>query len=651
MNLHDRQDYGSTRQRGRTAPPGRNMATQLRGSAYSGETLQMRTMARRAPPRRHTSWLLVPLILIIILLAGALGGITWLDQTYAGRIYPHVSVQGVDVSEMTPAAAEKAIQARYDRFLAAPIRFEYADRNWEPRPDEIGFRVNVQSQVAEAMRAGRGNGLIGDLQDIYRIWQQGLDLPLRFTVDAGKIQAYIQKIGAPIEKGPIEASIGIDPILGKASSTDSAEGRMLLLDETAEQAIVGLSKLEPQTVSIHTRTLTPHLQSQNIADAKRTVDAMLQGPLELHFQDQTFAISQTEIADMITIARTDGISGPVLNAQLDQRKLKKAITHLADKIGRDSIEPRVAWNGGDLKIIREGRSAYRLNIDRAVELVNQNATTTNRSIDLPVDEVQPQATPQNLASLGIKELIATGRSDFTGSAAYRIANIENGVKLVSGILVPPDGEFAFNENVGDIDAAHGFVDGYAIVGNRTQLEPGGGICQVSTTLFRAAFYAGLPFTDWTPHRFRISWYEKYDTIGMDATIFTGGGPDLKFKNDTGNWILIEGVADEARALVAYNIYGTKVPGRTVERTDPVIGKQTPAPTQPVYVNDPDQPVGSFHQTDTARGGMDIEITRTIKQDGKVVRQTHFRTQFQSWPNIFVKNPKTPVPPGGKLGSG
>ena len=131
------------------------------------------------------------------------------------------------------------------------------------------------------------------------------------------------------------------------------------------------------------------------------------------------------------------------------------------------------------------------------------------------------------------------------------------------------------------------------------------------------------------------------------TIFTGGGPDLRFKNDTGHWILIEGTADEDQAMVTYTIYGTKVPGRTVERSDPVISNETGAPKQAVYVNDPDQPAGTFHQTDVARGGMDIQITRVVSQDGKELRRTKFRTQFAPWPNIFVKNPNTPVPPGGR----
>ncbi len=658
MDTQDFQNYGPMRRRGRDTQPIRNMAQPYQAERgehhrpYSNETLQIRSYARRPPPRRVSNWWLVPILVAIVVLATALGGLTWLDQNYAGKIYPNVSVQGVDLTEKTPAQAEAALVARFGDFVNKPIRFEYNGQVWEPTPQEIGLRTDLPSQVAEAMRAGRGNGLTSDLQQVFLIWQQGLDLPLRMTVDARQMQRYIRTIGAPIELPAVEATFSVDTIAGTTSSTESADGRMLILDATVERALEALQTLETHSVAIKTDTLIPMLETGDIAEAKRTADAMLQAPLEVKFvqENQSFPLSQADIADMLAITRVEGPSGPTINTQLDQAKLTKWATKLADKLGRASIEPRVAWNGGNLQIISPGRTAYRLNIEQTINRVNEMIVSSNRVLELPVEEVQPKATPETLGQLGIVEAIASGRSDFTGSAPYRIANIIRGVELVSGILVPPDGEFSFNENVGEIDAAHGFVDGYAIVGNRTQLEPGGGICQVSTTLFRAAFYSGLPFTDWTPHRFRISWYEKYDSIGMDSTIFTGGGPDLKFVNDTGNWVLIEGVVDQAAAMVTYTLYGTKVPGREVLRTDANITSQAPAPTQPVYINDPEQPVGTYHQTDTSRGGMDIEVTRTIMQDGVEVRSTTYRTQFQPWPNIFVKNPKTPLPAGGKLGT-
>lgn len=658
MDPKDFQDYGPMRRRGRDGHARGDMAAPIHGGSYTGETISMRAVSRRPAPRQAPSrlsggwWWLIPLILIIVALATLLGGLTYLDQTYAGRIYPNVSIQGVDLTEMTPGDAEQALRSRFEPFLQAPLRFKYAGHSWQPHADEVGIRVNFRSQVDEAMRAGRGNGLVNDLRQIATIWQQGLDLPLRVTVDGTKLQQYVRTIGADLEQPAREASLMIDTVAGTSTMTESAEGRMLLLDDTVSEALAGLDSLEQQVVTLRTQTLTPMLATDDVAEAKRTVEAMLQKPMELRFvqENQQFPLTQNEIAEMISIMRVEGDQGPYLNAQLDQKKLTRWMTILADKIGRTSVEPRVNWNGGNLQIIQEGRSAYRLDIDRAVEMINGAIVDPQRVLELPVDEAQPLATPENLASLGINELVATGKSDFSGSAPYRITNIKAGVNLMHGILVPPDGEFSFNENVGAIDEEHGFVEGYAIVGNRTQLEPGGGICQVSTTLFRAAFYAGLPFTDWTPHRFRISWYEKYDTIGMDSTIFTGGGPDLQFVNDTGKWLLIEGIVDEANASVTFNLYGTKVPGRTVDRTEPLITNETPAPPEAIYINDPEQPVGAFKQTDTSRGGMDIEIIRVVKQDGVEVRQTPFRTQFAPWPNIFLKNPATPLPPGGKLGS-
>lgn len=582
-------------------------------------------------------------MLLVLLVGAGFAGLAWLDREYANRIYPNVALQGIDLSQKTQAEARAAVEARFESFLQQPITITYQGQTWQPTPEEIGVRVDVQRAVSEAYNAGRGNGLVENLRQVGTIYQEGLDLPLRITIDGETLSSYLRGIASKVEQPPTEATLTIAE--AKVQTTDSVKGRMVLIDETATEIVGALQTLQPQAVTLRTRDLNPRLSTEAIAEARRTTEAMLSSPLELVFKDKTYELDQPTIADMIVLQRVEGDTGSVLNAQLDQNKLQKWATKLADKIGRSSVEPRVNWSGGNLSIFREGRIGYRLDVEGTVEMINGAITTITRKLDLPVEEVQPRVNAENLHTLGIKEVVSVGKSDFTGSAAYRITNIKAGVNLLHGILVPPDGEFSFNENVGAIDEAHGFVEGYAIVGNRTQKEPGGGICQDSTTLFRAAFYAGLPFTEWTPHRFRISWYEKYDTIGMDSTIFTGGGPDLRFVNDTGNWLLVQGYVNDADATVTFALYGTKVPGRTVERTAPKITDETPAPTKPVYIDDPEQPVGTFKQTDVARGGMNIEITRIVKQNGQVVRTNKFVTKFEAWPNIYLKNPRTPKPAG------
>jgi vancomycin resistance protein YoaR len=171
-------------------------------------------------------------------------------------------------------------------------------------------------------------------------------------------------------------------------------------------------------------------------------------------------------------------------------------------------------------------------------------------------------------------------------------------------------------------------------------------------MFRAAFWAGLPITERWGHSFYISWYDKYafaeygNGPGMDATIFTGG-PDFKFLNDTGHWLLLQTAVDVAGKSAEVRIYGTDT-GRQVELAGPTITNRVPAPPEPVYIAEPKIRQGSRHQSDTARGGMQINFTRIVRQNGQLVEQRDFVTKFRPWPNIFELNPADLGPDGKPL---
>src|SRR4029079_6082182 len=231
-----------------------------------------------------------------------------------------------------------------------------------------------------------------------------------------------------------------------------------------------------------------------------------------------------------------------------------------------------------------------------------------RDVELPGEELTPQVTAKKLPSLGVVELVGQGTTSYPGSAQYRITNIKAGARRMNGVLIAPSEEFSFNTQLGDVDEKKGFVQGYAVIGNHTQLEWGGGVCQDSTTVFRAAFWAGLPITERHAHPFYISWYDDFSFPnesgpGLDATIYTGVS-DLKFMNDTGHWLLMEAVADEAAHVLMCWLYVTK-PNRSVSVRGPDVGNVVPPPDEPVIVTDSSVPAGTVRQTDTARRGMDI----------------------------------------------
>jgi vancomycin resistance protein YoaR len=608
-------------------------------------------VARGRRPNRSGGMLLnVVLILLIAVLLAAGGGLYYLDRSYQGKIYPNVTVQGLPVGEMTPDAAEAALRGQYTDFLRQPITLTFGDRVWRPTPSEIGIDFDFKGAIDQAYRAGRGNRMIDNLQEVAAIWQNGLELPLRVTFDQAVMQRYVAGLRAELESAPADAQLRLDGI--QVTTTPSHTGRQVLVDETVQDLTTSLRTFKPGTVELRTRDLPPRLHDAEVAAARARIEAILQGPLTLQVERKEYTWTPEEIALMLRIGRvSQSATSDRIDVILDQYQVDRRMRKIADETGRGSVNPRLAWNNGDLKIIKPGKPGLRLDETKARELIVASIAGANRTLVLPVREVDPQVTEANMHNIGIDELVAVGTSDFSGSAPYRIHNVGTGMQILNGILVAPGEEFSFNENIGSIDERNGFVQGYAIIQNRTQLEFGGGICQDSTTMFRAAFWAGLPITERWGHSFYISWYDKYglgpngNGQGMDATIFTGG-PDLKFVNDTGNWLLIQSWSNPKTGVAQVEFYGTK-PNRQVLLSQRVYDR-LPQVWNPVYVADPKQPRGAIRQTDHARGGMTIDIYRTVVENGVRRKPELFRTKFKPWPNIYAVNPADMGPDGKPL---
>ncbi|WP_370650184.1 VanW family protein [Oscillochloris sp. ZM17-4] len=553
------------------------------------------------------------------------------------------------VGEMTPAEAKQALEASFSPFLAQPLTLTYGDQQWTPTVSEIGVRIEIDSAIDAAYAAGRKNGLIDNLREVAAVWENGLELPLHMTIDQEAMQHYLSDRVIEVDQPAIDANLEIDGSL--ISVQPSASGQQLMISDTLHEITAAIQGLSPQQIALRTRELQPRLSDGAAQEAQRQIAALLVAPVTLTAGDEQFTWSIDDLARLVRVERVTGDSGDTLAVSLDDAQIRQKITAIADATEVRGDYPRVDWNGGDMRITEEGTPGERVDEARAVDMVTASIRSggSQRELTLPFAAVAPPVTQANIQQLGIDQLLSVGKSDFTGSAAYRITNIKAGMALLQGVLLAPDDEFSFNSTVGNIDASNGFVEGYAIVQNRTQLEWGGGICQDSTTMFRAAFWAGLPITERWGHSFYISWYDKYafadygNGPGMDATIFTGG-PDFKFLNDTGHWLLIQTSVNVANRVAEVRIYGTDT-GRKVELLGPSITNRVPAPSEPVYIAEPKIPQGSRHQSDTARGGMQINFTRVVKQNGQLVEERNFVTKFRPWPNIFEVNPADLGPDG------
>ncbi|GAB4449490.1 MAG: VanW family protein [Chloroflexi bacterium OHK40] len=607
-------------------------------SLLTAQSVELTALQRRRKRRSVWRW---SLALLTLTAFGALGTVYALGRAYNGQIVQNISIDGLNVSGMTPEAARLALRERHAALFQAPLTLHLGGRSWTPTIEEAGLDVAIDTAVDQAFGVGRGPDVIANLVERGTLLNKQRNITLQVELDERRLAAYLDGLSEELAIAPEDATLAV--VNGQVVTTPSRLGQAVATNQITAQVAPGLLALQPQVVELEAQMIAPALDERGIAEAQRGLMTLLAQPATVQISDQQRTWSPAELGALIRIERSTGAAGDSLTATLITEPIVTWLAEVAPLLEQSPVEPRLGWSAGAVQISEPGSDGARLDQATALAQITEELWRGQGQITIALTAVPPAIRPETLASLGIVELVAEGRSDFSGSAPYRIQNIRAGAAQMNGVVLAPGEEFSFNKQVGAIDASNGFTEGYAIIQGRTQLEWGGGVCQVSTTVFRAAFWAGVPITERNQHSFRIRWYEVYEPIGMDAAIFTGpGGYDLRFVNDTGNWLLLQTQVDLQRTQLTVRLYGTK-PDREVIQTGPEITNERPAPTEPRYVPDPDLPPGSIKQTDTRRGGMDVRVGRIVRQNGQVLYRDSFLSRYQPWPDIFALGPGATPP--------
>ncbi len=258
--------------------------------------------------------------------------------------------------------------------------------------------------------------------------------------------------------------------------------------------------------------------------------------------------------------------------------------------------------------------------------------TEDKRIALPVKVIQPEITLAQANEFGIEELIAEGKSDFSGSLPERLHNIILATSKFNGVLIEKDSVISFNETVGDISSLTGYKPAYIIKSGKTVLGDGGGVCQVSTTLFRAALKAGLPIVERVAHAYRVSYYENDSKPGFDATVFAPS-TDLKIKNDTPASILIQTEIDQKNNLLYFRFYG-KSDNRRVE-ISPVTVYDVSSPLPPLYQDDPTLKKGVTKQVDFPAWGAKAVFNYKVYQADKTTFEKKIFSSYRPWQAVYL----------------
>jgi vancomycin resistance protein YoaR len=322
----------------------------------------------------------------------------------------------------------------------------------------------------------------------------------------------------------------------------------------------------------------------------------------------------------------------------DKTVVREQVINLEEKYNHPAVNARFKFENGKVASFRKEEKGLKVDVDKTMadfdkEIRSLKNKVEPKKINLAYKIIEPEITLSKANKFGIEEFIAEGKSDFSHSIAERIHNIIVASSKLNGLLIPKDKIFSFNDNVGDISAQTGYKPAYIIKEGKTVLGDGGGVCQVSTTLFRAALNAGLPIVERHAHAYRVSYYESDSKPGLDATVFSPTA-DLKFKNDTPAYILIQTEVDQENNLLYFRFYGKK-DNRKIEMSEVSVYDVQPPPPA-TYEDDPTLKKGVVKQIDFPAWGAKANFNYKVTNENKITFEKTFYSVYRPWQAVFLK---------------
>ncbi len=541
---------------------------------------------------------------------------------YAHRIIPGIKIGSVAVGGKTYNQAKKALEA-YDNSIDKKIVLHFEDRNFEFKGSDVNLQYNWDASVSRAFEIGRTKNLMTDIKDKMAGLIKPIYIPAFYDYDDDLFHARFAQIEGEVNIEGQDAKY-IIAAPGQLDIVDAIEGRSVASNDLFNILINSFDRVSFSDKELPVERSMPSVNKRDIEGYKDQVKKIIYNPLTVNYNKKKTRIDPDKKLDFLAFSRQeDGV-----NITLNSPKYEAFLDTISAEVnepprgnvtqvdGNKVVKFEITQAGKELdakKFTREFKTAY------ISALPSVEATLRDREI------------PANTEKFGIFELLGEGKSKFEGSSNARIHNLSLASERMNGVLVAPGRVFSLNNSIGEISGRTGYDTALIIQNGRTVLGEGGGVCQTSTTLFRAVLNAGLPVVMRYPHAYRVHYYEEDSPPGIDASIFQPT-LDFQFKNDTPNYVVVQTYVDVPNLALSYKIYGTP-DGRSVEMTKPVVTNQT-APPAPLMQDDPTLAKGVKIQSDWSAWGASVSFMRTVKKDGQILHTETFSTRYQPWRAIF-----------------
>jgi vancomycin resistance protein YoaR len=588
---------------------------------------------------------------LLLFLAG-LGAISGAYQLiFSGRIFPGIWMAGVDLSSQTPVQAEAALGQRLVYPKNGRIVLRDGDRVWVATPAELGMVFDSSTSVDRAYEIGRQGGLLDNLTIQLNAWQGGIFLSPVIVFDERLAHEYLAHIASQMDRPVVETDLHLDGT--NVIYTPGQTGRVMNIGKT-------LNALEEQlrTFQDGEIALVIEERSPDFEEAAETADSLrraLSSPLTLNIANPQagdpgpWSIEPALLAGMLRVERVEAGSKWQYEVAIDPQAFEPFLEQISPSIDRDSKNARFYFDDAthQLVLVEKSITGRHLDVPATREAIVQKVLSGEHSIPLVITEVKP-AAPDDATSamLGITGLVSSYTSYFRGSSAARLQNIQAAAARFHGLMVPPTSDFSMGEHIGDISLDNGFAEALIIYNGKTITGVGGGVCQVSTTLFRTALYGGYPILERHEHAYRVYYYEQTATgtdpglAGLDATVYF---PlvDLKFTNDRPYWLLMETYFDPEEYSLTWKFYSGD-DSRSVDVQNLGLRNVKPAP-DPLFEENADLPPETCKQVDWPGDGADIAVTRSVLRGGVVLFADTIRTHYEPWQAVYQYGPGTENP--------
>ncbi len=600
-------------------------------------------------PHRLFFMTCVALFLCIILFVAA--SITYTELTaYSDNIFHGITVGSIDASGLTKEELIQKIESASETIKRQGVEAHYQDISRTPKTATVPlehisfqsdipleasneiFTIDTKKTAEQAYAQGRSGTFLKKYSDRISFLFIGYRVAPEIHLNQELFVESLKKELISFESPTRDASFSFDQKKRTISIEPEQSGSELDSKKAISDTLHFLRIMERPRIILTSHIHQASLSAENLIDFKYRAQQLIENaPFTLSLDTKTWHISPELLVSWLTIEKNES-GNPILslNKALVVSYIEEVI---APKVHIEAKTARFEMKDGKVGEFEQQQNGEELDSDQSVLAILSGILKENKQIiPLVIKETHPPLVIDENQPL-VRDILATAETDFKGSPKNRIFNITLGAHRIHGVLIEPGKEFSLISFLGKIDEKSGFLPELVIKGSKTMPEFGGGLCQVSTTLFRTVATAGLPILERRNHSYRVSYYEP--PVGFDATVYYPK-PDFRFANDTGSPILIQTAVKGTK--IKMTLWGIK-DGRNTEIDAPIVSNRKPAGPIKIVETDTLKP-GEKKCTEHAHAGADAIFERRIVYLNGETKKDTFKSHYVVWPAVCLVGKQT-----------